>query len=80
MPLLKKKEIFAIYWNHSNQRKKYELKGKKCAEVLVPEQVDPVYIFGAYVARNIAFNNLCKICGINVIIKKEMFFLVRRLL
>lgn len=43
--------IYARYWTHpDNPHDEYLHKGEKCAEVLVPQRVDPRYIFGAYVA------------------------------
>ncbi len=41
--------VFARYWNHSDEKEKAWHKAAMCAEVLVPERVDPRFIRGAYV-------------------------------
>ncbi|MBI4650889.1 DUF4433 domain-containing protein [Candidatus Desantisbacteria bacterium] len=75
LPLLSTDEIFSTYWTKNDDYlEKERLKGIKCAEVLVPYCVKPDYIFGAYVANEIALNKLCKISNINVIIKNNLFF------
>jgi len=41
---------FAEYWTDPDQIEYYRRKSKKCAEVLVPDRVDPQYLTGAYVS------------------------------
>ena len=44
-------KIFATYWTHPDDPiEEMEHKSIKCAEVLVPDRVDPVHITGAYVS------------------------------
>jgi hypothetical protein len=44
--------VFAEYWTHpGDQVAEWRHKSVKCAEVLVPDSVDPSYIFGAYVSK-----------------------------
>ena len=44
--------VFAEYWTHpEDQIAEWRHKSVKCAEVLVPDLVDPTYIFGAYVSN-----------------------------
>ena len=75
LPLLNKEEIYATFWIDNNDLiKEDKQKGIKCAEVLVPDRVHPDYIFGAYVANSVAFDNLCNLSNINGIIKSELFF------
>jgi len=74
LPLLNKDEIYASFWIYDNPIKQDKHKGIKCAEVLFPDCVHPDYIIGAYVADSIAFENLCNLSDINVIIKSELFF------
>ena len=74
LPLLNKSEIYATFWIYDNLIKYDKHKGIKCAEVLFPDCVHPDYIIGAYVANSIAFENLCNLLDINVIIKSELFF------
>jgi len=41
---------FAEYWTDSDQILEWKKKAAKCAEVLVPDEVQPKYIIGAYVS------------------------------
>ena len=41
---------FAEYWTHQDQIEQWRRKRAKCAEVLVPDRVDPELILGAYVS------------------------------
>lgn len=44
--------VFAEYWTHpDDQIAEWRHKSVKCAEVLVPDSVDPTYILGAYVSN-----------------------------
>jgi hypothetical protein len=75
LPLLNKEEIYTTFWtDNSDPIKEYKQKGIKCAEVLVPDRVHSDYIIGAYVANRVAFDNLCNLSDIHVIIKSELFF------
>lgn len=75
LQLLNKEEIYTTFWtDNSDPIKEYKQKGIKCAEVLVPDCVHSDYIIGAYVANSVAFDNLCNLSDINVIIKSELFF------
>lgn len=47
---LKAEVIFAKYWTHQNSIEQQWHTAKMCAEVLVPDRVDPVHIVGAYVS------------------------------
>ena len=40
--------VFAEYWTHQNQIDYWQHKAIKCAEVLVPDRVDPQHIIGLY--------------------------------
>jgi len=42
--------VFAEYWNDFDDIVKWKKKGVKCAEVLVPDRVDPKFILGVYVS------------------------------
>jgi len=42
--------VFAEYWNDADAIVKWKKKGVKCAEVLVPDRVDPKFILGVYVS------------------------------
>jgi len=42
--------VFAEFWTDSDQIAEWQKKRVKCAEVLVPDKVEPRFIFGAYVS------------------------------
>ncbi len=49
--LIEKDIVYAEYWTHpDDQILEWEHKSKKCAEVLVPDAVEPRYIVGARVS------------------------------
>ncbi len=51
--------IFADDWRHPGDEIEYRRhRSIKCAEVLVPQRVEPRFITGAYVSGNIAYNSL----------------------
>jgi len=69
---LDKDKVYARYWtNARDQYEAWDLKAIKCAEVLVPNKVEPRYVLGAYVANQVAleiFNQLniaLSVCIIN---------------
>ena len=43
-------KVFAEWWTHPDPIEEYDHKGIKCAEVLVPDRVDPMHIENIYVA------------------------------
>ena len=73
---INKDMIFARYWTHpENQYEEWAHKSIKCAEVLVPDKVEPEYIKGAYVANETAAKTLKKLnVQLTVIIKGDIFF------
>lgn len=42
------KLVFSEFWTHPDQIEEWRHKSIKCAEVLIPDRVDPGYIMGAY--------------------------------
>ncbi|MCK4248814.1 MAG: DUF4433 domain-containing protein [Candidatus Omnitrophica bacterium] len=75
LSLLKAEEVFATWWTNSEDYfEEYRLKGVKCAEVLVPDLIQPSYIFGAYVANNKAKEEFEKVTSLPVKINGTMFF------
>jgi len=68
--------LFAKYWTHrDNQYEEWAHKSVKCAEVLVPDEVEPRYILGAYVANQAALAALKKLrIGLTVSIESDIFF------
>jgi hypothetical protein len=41
--------IFAMNWQHEDKVEYWRRKSKKCAEILVPDRVEPRFLVGAYV-------------------------------
>jgi hypothetical protein len=68
--------LFARYWKHpENQYVEWAHKSIKCAEVLVPNKVEPKYILGAYVANQTALAAFNKLnIELTVEIKNDIFF------
>jgi hypothetical protein len=73
---LDKDKVYARYWtNARDQYEAWDLKAIKCAEVLVPNSIDPKYILGALVANQTASESLGKLeSKLPVEIKGGIFF------
>jgi hypothetical protein len=73
---LDKDKLFAKYWTNSqdeNERRAH--KRLKCAEVLVPNKVEPNYVSGAYVANEKALASFAGLgTWLTVCIKNDIFF------
>ena len=68
--------VFAEYWTHpGDQLAEWRHKSVKCAEVLVPDSVDPSYIFGAYVSKAGSSEALAQQApGLQMTINANLFF------
>jgi hypothetical protein len=68
--------VFAEYWTHPQDPiDEWRHKSEKCAEVLVPDSVDPTYIFGAYVSNAGSSEALVQRApGLRVVINAYLFF------
>lgn len=67
--------IFALDWRHpDNPPAYYRHKAQKCAEVLVPQQVEPRYLTGAYVVDNTAKTQLTGLGFVLPVAVKPMLF------
>ncbi len=55
---LELEQIYARYWNHDDQIARWRHSSQKCAEVLIPHNIPPAYIFGAYVISQMARRKL----------------------
>jgi hypothetical protein len=73
--LLDFEKIYARDWRHQEKIEYWNHKSIKCAEVLIPNSIDPGYIKGAYVVSTAA-KDLLKDCGFTLPIKIEpaLFF------
>jgi hypothetical protein len=50
LAIVDKDLTFAVYWTHADPFEAMRRKSAKCAEVLVPDCIDPGHITGAYVS------------------------------
>ena len=77
-PELDKLDFDTIYcedWRDNDQYQYYYKKSTKCAEVLVPHIVQPLYISGAYVGKQIAKELLkCQEFPLTINLNPRMFF------
>jgi len=71
-----RERVFAQFWKHPDDPfDEMRHKSEKCAEVLVPNYVDPCNIIGAYIANEVALVNFQKFCiNLAVYIKNDIFF------
>jgi hypothetical protein len=67
---------FAEYWTSPNEIDYWRRKTAKCAEVLVPDRVDPEFIRGAYVSCEEAEATLKALnTGVPVCVSRHLFFM-----
>ncbi len=73
---LDKDKIYARYWtNARDQYEAWDLKAIKCAEVLVPNKVEPRFILDSYVANQTALENFNQLnITLSVCVKNVIFF------
>lgn len=77
--IVNKQLTFAEDWTHNDQIEYWRLKRMKCAEVLVPDQIPPEYILGAYVSCEEAKVTFEKTgANIPVTINAHLFFQITR--
>ncbi len=79
LEIVDKDKVMARYWDHPDPIEKYEHVSIKCAEVLVPDKVDPAFINKAYVSclesKNLLDKTLSNVgLSINVVIDTDLFF------
>ena len=68
-------ETFALRWTSANYFEQCRLKSRKCAEVLVPDRVEPHFLDGVYVSCDDA-RAACEAMGLNltVTVDGHIFF------
>jgi len=73
---INKDKLFARYWTNSeNPYERMAHKSLKCAEVLVPQKVEPNYIIGGYVANDRALASFTRLdTRLTVCIRNDIFF------
>jgi hypothetical protein len=76
LAVIDKDMLFARYWTHPDDIiKEWAHKSLKCAEVLIPNRVDPRWILGAYVANQSALAAFGELgTALTVTIRGDIFF------
>ncbi len=73
--VLDKDLVYAQFWKHQDFFEEMIHKSIKCAEVLVPDKVEPGHIIGAYVVNEVALHTLQSLnTRLSVTIKRDIFF------
>ena len=68
-------ELFSESWNHPHEPQKQRHRSRMCAEVLVPDRVEPSKIIGAYVGSDAALASLAIAApSLNVTVDTAKFF------
>ena len=76
LAIVDRAKTFADDWRHPNQIEFWQRRSAKCAEVLVPDQVDPRFVQGAYVSCEKAKASLEALnTGLAVCIDRHLFFM-----
>ena len=69
--------VFARDWNHEDPIEKAKHKAVKCAEVLVPERIEPKFILGSYVSCPESYISLEQVLSpgqLEIAINGDLFF------
>jgi hypothetical protein len=76
LAVVTRERVFARYWTHPDDfYEERRHKAEKCAEVLVPDRVDPQLIGGVYVANQIALAEVQRVKSeLSVQVRSDMFF------
>jgi hypothetical protein len=75
LKIVNKELTFAEYWTDDDVIQYYRRKSRKCAEVLVPDRVDPQYFIGAYVSSEGALTQFNELhVPIVPTVNRHMFF------
>lgn len=76
LAIVDRARTFADDWRHPNQIEYWQRKSAKCAEVLVPDRVDPRFVRSAYVSCEKTKVSLEALnTGLAVRIHKHLFFM-----
>jgi len=77
LAFLDREQVFADDWRHPGDELEYlKHRSIKCAEVLVPNQIPPTYIIGAYVSCMQSWVKLARIVpNLQITIDPHLFFL-----
>lgn len=65
----------ATFWNIGDQIERWRRTSAKCAEVLVPDRIDPAFILGAYVCGRAAQATFANVCpALSSTVNGHLFF------
>lgn len=68
-------EVFSGSWDHLDYYRKTRHRSRMCAEVLVPDRVEPSLILGAYAGSPSALESLNKsVASLNITVDAYKFF------
>lgn len=75
LAIVDRERVFAEFWTHSDVYEYQNHKAVKCAEVLVPDRIDPVHIVGAYVSCSASREDLTAAAsGLPITVDRHLFF------
>ena len=75
LSIVVREATYAEYWTDPNPIVQWQKKSAKCAEVLVPDRIDPQFVMGAYVSCQPPMDRLKgQGIGIGVSINAHIFF------
>ena len=76
LAVVDRERVFARYWTHADDfYEERRHKAEKCAELLVPDRVNPQLIRGVYVANQIALGEFQRVNSeLSVQVRSDMFF------
>ena len=79
LSIVNREWTFADDWTDHDQIQYYRKKAAKCAEVLVPDKVEPNYIIGTYVSCQETLDQFQEMnTGLSVEINSQLFFQIGR--
>jgi hypothetical protein len=75
LAIVDRDRAFADDWRHSDQIEYWRRKVAKCAEVLVPDRVEPRFISAAYVSCEVAQQTVAALdVNLRVTVNRHLFF------
>ncbi len=75
LQIVNRELTFAEYWTDNDPIQYYRKKSAKCAEVLVPDRVEPRYLLGVYVCDDQVERTLRTVAPqMNVRVNAHLFF------
>jgi hypothetical protein len=73
--IVNRQETYAESWNSPNYYEKCRLRSKRCAEVLVPDRVEPNFLMGVYVSGEAGLEGYTALeLNLPAIIDRHLFF------